>query len=213
MNGRQIPNLITLSRLLLAGVAFWFFERMLHQGGTPEHAQAAAWAFWLYAVAASTDVLDGFLARRYHWVTALGRVADPVVDKLLTLGALVYLAADSSNLALPGDSGPVMPVWAVVLVLAREFLVTTLRGLVENRGLAFPADRFGKAKMALQTAYVLILVGAAGGIAAALGLPFLTWLRTPPVIAVLFWSMIAMTVFSGANYSLRAARMLAGESK
>ena len=210
MSARQVPNLITLSRLVLAVVAFWYLHRMLGAQGSAEELRShAAVAFWFFLVASITDFLDGFLARRYGWVTALGRIADPVVDKVLTLGGMMFLAA-MPFLTREDDFGLVMPVWAVVLMLAREFLVTAIRGLVESQNMEFPADRFGKLKMTLQTIYVCIILGSAGGVPAALHLPFLDWLRDPLLVAVLFWLMVGMAAFSGLNYSRRAARMLSG---
>lgn len=216
MNARQVPNLVTFSRLGLAVVVFFFLERMLDADTAVARQHAAYWAFWLYAVAASTDFLDGWLARRFGWVTALGRISDPVVDKLLTLGALVYLAilshkdllAENPYLATERDFGQVMPAWAVVVVLGREFLVTAVRGYVEKLGYAFGADWAGKLKMALQTVYILILIGAAGMVPETIGLTFLIHLRGPWIVAVLFWGMIALTVLSGLNYCVRALHML-----
>jgi len=210
---RQLPNLITFSRLFLAVAAFWFLDRLLNVAEPgPVHIRAAAYAFWFYLAASLTDTLDGWVARRWGWVTALGRVADPVVDKVLTLGAFAYLSG-IQWLTLTDDHDyieQVVPIWAVVLLLAREFLVTAVRGVVESHGLQFPADRLGKAKMTLQTIYICVLIGAAGKVPDALGLPFLYWLREPLLIAVLFWVVVGMTAFSGLNYCVRATRMLRG---
>ncbi|KAA3609550.1 MAG: CDP-alcohol phosphatidyltransferase family protein [Planctomycetota bacterium] len=207
MNLKQIPNLITFSRLLFAMAAFWVLEQMRF---APADGQVslAPWAFWFYAAASLTDFLDGYIARKYGWVTSLGRVADPVVDKVLTLGAMAYLAA-GSFFHQEGDwMRQVMPVWGVVLLLAREFLVTALRGLVESRGEQFPADGFGKAKMALQTTYILVILGAFGRVPDQLGLSFLYFLRDPWAQALLFWLVIGLTLISGANYCLRGAKIL-----
>ncbi|HBF22180.1 MAG TPA: hypothetical protein DDW23_00065 [Planctomycetes bacterium] len=212
MSLRQIPNLVTLSRLFLAVAAFVFFGELTFKEslGAPE-TKAAFYGFWCYLAAVLTDTLDGFLARRFGWVTRVGRIADPVVDKVLTLGALVYLACTPA-LAWPGDIGPLMPPWAVVVILAREFLVTAIRGLVESSGHPFPADGYGKVKMVLQSVYVLVLVGVAGGIPSFLGLEFLELLRHPLSVQVLFWSVVSLTAASGVVYLLKAARLLSGAS-
>jgi len=210
---RHLPNVITFSRLLLAVAAFWFLDRLLRvQEPGAAHRAAAHLAFWFYLAASITDALDGWVARRYGWTSALGRVADPVVDKVLTLGALVYIS-QIPFLTLPGDRdllGRVMPAWAVVLILSREFLVTAVRGMVESQGLRFPADRLGKLKMTLQTVYICILVGAAGQVPARLHVPFLLWLREPWLVFFLFWAVVGLTLASGVNYSIRAVRMLSG---
>jgi phosphatidylglycerophosphate synthase len=90
-------------------------------------------AFWLFIAIALSDVLDGWLARRGNLITAFGRIADPFVDKVLILGCMVYLAV------LPW-SQRFFPAWVVVVILAREFLVTGIRGYVESLGGQFPAD-------------------------------------------------------------------------
>jgi CDP-diacylglycerol--glycerol-3-phosphate 3-phosphatidyltransferase len=211
MSPRQIPNLITLVRLALAVAAFWWLERVLDAApDTTEVTDSAFWAFWFFLVAAVTDWLDGWLARRNGWVTAIGRVADPVVDKVLTLGALIYFGA-GAQYARADDLQVIMPVWAVVVLIAREFLVTALRGLVESRGMQFPADRYGKAKMLTQVIYICIAIAAAGAVPDRIGLPFLDVLRHPMLMAALFWAMLALAVMSGLHYCVKGARMLSGE--
>jgi CDP-diacylglycerol--glycerol-3-phosphate 3-phosphatidyltransferase len=101
-----------------------------------------------------------------------------------------------------------MPVWAVVLSLGREFLVTALRGMVESAGKQFPADVFGKIKMLTQALYVGIAVGAYAGIPDFVHLPILDWLRTTDFFFSIFWLMIVMTVFSGVNYCIHGVRLL-----
>lgn len=207
MVARHLPNLITLARLLLAVAVFACLSRALVAADPRGVLQ---WAFWLWLVAALSDTLDGFLARRYGWVTALGRIADPVVDKVLTLGVLAYLVPGQHVYARAGDLMPVLPVWALVALLTREFLVTALRGFVEARGLAFPAERSGKWKMVVQSVFIGVVIGSAAGVAGPLRLLWLEhWLRHPWALAGLFWAMIALTAGSGISYCLRAARMLA----
>ena len=99
--------------------------------------------FWLFIIIALTDYLDGYLARRDGLVSAFGRIADPFVDKVMVLGTMIFLAV------MPW-SQPWFPAWIVVVVLAREFLVTGIRGYVESRGESFAADGFGKIKMVVQ---------------------------------------------------------------
>lgn len=200
-----------MSRLVLAVGAFWFLGEL--READPSDAEkiqhSAFWAFWLFLIAAISDFLDGWLARRNGWVTAFGRVADPVVDKVLTLGALIYMGS-TQNLALEGDFFEVVPVWAVVLMLAREFLVTALRGLVESHGLSFGADRYGKLKLILQVVYIAVPLGVVGGIPDFLFLPFLEHTRNPYLFAALFIAVVGLTVMSGLNYCVRGIKLLAG---
>jgi CDP-diacylglycerol---glycerol-3-phosphate 3-phosphatidyltransferase len=208
MDSRQIPNIVTMSRLVLAVGAFWFMGEVYGRAPLGEDTSSPAfWAFWLFLIASISDFLDGWLARKYNWLTAFGRVADPVVDKVLTLGSLTYLAA-TPGYGLEGDLIQVMPVWAVVLMLAREFLVTALRGLVESKGLSFPADRYGKMKLIIQVVYIAIPLGMMGGIPAFMHMDFLKYTRQPHFFAGLFFLMVGLTVLSGVNYIVRGARML-----
>jgi len=148
---------------------------------------ALAWvAFVLFLLAAGTDYLDGYLARKLGMVTAFGRIADPFADKVLITGSLVVL------LRFPAAT-EVLTTWYVVIVIAREFLVTAIRGLVESSGRPFPADRLGKWKMVSQcwtTAALMTLVAGTQ-----------TWLWA----AVLgFWVSLVLTVLSGINYVWKA---------
>lgn len=207
---KQVPNLITLARLILSVLAFVYMSEAI-SSEPAFRSLNAFFAFWFFFIAAITDWLDGFLARRYGWVSAFGRIADPVVDKVLILGSMAYLSASHPSLSYYGREGDwhvVMPVWAVVLCLGREFLVTALRGIVESEGKKFPADVFGKAKMFSQALYIGIALGTFGGIPEALGMPFLDNLRNPTFFFSVFWLMISLTALSGVNYCLRGAQLL-----
>ncbi|MBC8369355.1 MAG: CDP-alcohol phosphatidyltransferase family protein [Planctomycetes bacterium] len=211
---KQVPNLITLARLVLAVMAFYYMSAVIELGESGAEqllVKAAAFsAFWYFFIAAVTDWLDGFLARRNGWVTAIGRVADPVVDKVLILGVMAYLSASNIYYARAGDWHVVMPVWAVVLSLGREFLVTALRGMVEAAGKRFPADVFGKVKMLTQALYVGTALGAYADVPSFVNFPQLVFLREPWFFFSMFWLMITLTVFSGINYCITGARLLSG---
>jgi CDP-diacylglycerol--glycerol-3-phosphate 3-phosphatidyltransferase len=167
----------------------------------PDPSAATYWAAWiLFAVTALTDALDGALARRFHEVSVFGRIADPLVDKLLVLGtAIVVLPLDGMS--------RVLPAWAVVTMLAREFLVTALRGAVEGKGVAFGAVWLGKWKMLLQCLAVgaVLLHGAGLGAARwALDGEGGTW----SVAHLLVWAATFLTVYSGIDYGRRAWAVL-----
>jgi CDP-diacylglycerol--glycerol-3-phosphate 3-phosphatidyltransferase len=101
----------------------------------------------VFAVASMTDWLDGYLARRHQQVTDLGKLLDPIADKVLVLAALVVLVeADRA------------PGWLVIVLLAREFAVTGVRAVAAIDGQIIPADHLGKWKMVAQTAAVLVLI-------------------------------------------------------
>jgi CDP-diacylglycerol---glycerol-3-phosphate 3-phosphatidyltransferase len=148
------PNRITALRFVGALLLFGIFAM---QGNQPEeHIRTdrvmLQSAFWLFIVTAASDVLDGWLARRGNLVSAFGRIADPFVDKVLVIGAMVFLAV------MPW-SQKWFSAWIVVVIISREFLITGLRGYVESRGAQFPADWFGKVKMFTQCLAVGIVLG------------------------------------------------------
>ncbi len=136
----NLPNLLTLLRLALIPV----LVALLAVGESPGLAVGAA---AIFAVAAFTDWLDGYVARRRKEVTDLGKLLDPIADKLLILSALVMLV----------EAGRA-PGWLVILILAREFAVTALRAVAAVGGRVLAAESMGKLKMVLQTAAVLILI-------------------------------------------------------
>ncbi|MBL9092147.1 MAG: CDP-diacylglycerol--glycerol-3-phosphate 3-phosphatidyltransferase [Planctomycetaceae bacterium] len=174
-----LPNQLTVGRLALSVVLFF----CMGYG-------AYAASFVIFIVAASTDWLDGYYARRYGLVTTLGRILDPFADKLIICGTFIFLAA------IPGSG---VAAWVAVLIMARELLVTALRGLLEQRGINFSAEMSGKIKMVVQC------------VAAGMSLFLLafepSWLIAPLTIAV--WAAVVMTVYSGLAYILRARRLFA----
>lgn len=136
----NLPNALTLSRLCLIPV----FVALAALEDTPTIALVTAAVFGL---ASLTDWLDGYMARRRHQITDLGKLLDPVADKLLVLAALVVLV----------EAGRA-PGWLVILLLAREFAVTALRAVAAMGGQVIPAERLGKLKMGAQTVAVLVLI-------------------------------------------------------
>lgn len=136
----NVPNALTLLRLGLIPV----FVVVSVFGASPMLTVIAALVF---TVASFTDWLDGYMARRRQQVTDLGKLLDPIADKLLILAALVMLV----------EAGRA-PGWLVILILAREFAVTALRAVAAVGGRVLAAERLGKLKMGLQTVAVLILI-------------------------------------------------------
>ena len=185
----NLPNAITFSRLVLSFVLF----ALMQAGG---YWLAAA---GLFVFAVLTDVLDGWIARRYKLITQLGRIMDPFVDKFITSGTFLFL------LPVTQQSG-VTP-WMVVIVLGREMLVTSLRGFLEQRGADFSASFSGKLKMFLQcvaaTAAILSMHPLIAGWSVG-GVAFNS------VRDLLLWSMVAVTVWSGWDYVQRAIVLLRG---
>lgn len=191
------PNRITASRFVGSLVLFLLLSLPGMQGAEPG-AVVLQVCFWLFIAIAATDFLDGWLARRGGLVTAFGRVADPFVDKVMVLGSMIFLAV------MEWSSGW-FPAWIVVVVLAREFLVTGIRGYVESLGLEFPADWFGKVKMIIQCVAIGVVMGLF-----AFDWPgplhtFLSWAGH-----VFVWGTLISSVGSGVSYVSKTRRLLLG---
>ncbi len=211
---RTLPNAITIARLV--GAAGFF--AVLALGLSPTDAtDRQGWgnlAVALFAVSAASDWLDGYLARKWGVVTDFGRVMDPFVDKVLVLGAFVYLASPkfaepswSLSWGLPAPDRSIncatgVASWMVVVMLARELFVTSMRGVLEARGVAFGADITGKIKMVAQCFLIpLVLFVAVNQWALAADL----WRG---VQAVAVWAMVVITVLSAVPYAIRGNRLL-----
>ncbi len=174
----NLPNALTASRLLLSVVLFLGIHFHL-------------WAFCLtiFILAAVTDWLDGYFARRWNLVSSFGRMFDPLVDKVLVGGAFIFL--------LPIPESYLEP-WMTTLVISRELLITGLRGFMEEQGLSFGADWLGKVKMGLQCAALIAIF-------LALMIPHevLIWVQIG-----LIYVMLIATALSGLQYVWKAFSLL-----
>lgn len=139
----------------------------------------------LFAAAAITDFLDGYIARKHNIVTTFGKFADPVADKILVLTAMVFLCADG-----------LLPAYAVAIVAARELMVDGLRMVASQKGVVIAAGWLGKIKTNLQLLCVLA--------AMVLGKHILT--------DILMILMTAMTLASGVQYFMESWKLLKDEA-
>lgn len=135
----NVPNLLTLTRILLIPVFVVLFATP-----DPERSLMAAIVF---VVAAVTDLLDGYLARRSGQVTKLGKLLDPIADKMLVLSALILLVNVDRVSAL-----------VAILIIARELAVTGVRAIAASEGFIIAAETTGKYKMALQVVAIVMLI-------------------------------------------------------
>ena len=193
------PNRITALRFLGAMGLFYVLAEWgepLEGGVSAASNRAMEVAFWLFLAVALSDILDGWLARRGKHITAFGRIADPFVDKVLVLGSMIFLAV------LPWSRG-YFPAWVVVVILAREFLVTGVRGYVESLGHEFPADWFGKVKMAVQCWAVGIAIGLEAFEFAPGVESFWEWIGHACVVAT-----VVTSIGSGVTYVMKASKLL-----
>ncbi len=186
----NLPNLITCSRLLLAMVLF----AMIEHGG-----------YWLssaalFVLAAATDWLDGYLARKYGQVTTLGRILDPFVDKIIVGGAFLFLLEKNGTGSAQNAIQSGVTAWMAMAVIGREMFISSLRGFLEQQGKDFSASISGKAKMLLQCVAVT---------ASLLSLsPELDWPWLVPTRDALLWSAVTVTIWSGLVYVIRAVKLL-----
>lgn len=183
-----LANRITSARFLLTVVYFALLTFTLHR----RDVAVMTAAFGVFLAIAWSDLLDGYLARRRGQVTHFGRIADPLVDKILVCGSFIFFLRIDP---LPG----VIPAWFVVVVLAREFLVSGIRGAAEAAGIPFGATFWGKQKTFVQN----VLVGTALGTAA--WLPRARWAEL--LTFGLMWLTLASTVVSGVAYAMDARRL------
>ncbi len=171
----NLPNALTAGRILLVPV---LVVALLEE--TPNGSTIAAIVF---AVAAFTDGLDGYLARTRESVTTLGKVMDPIADKLLIAAALIALVSLDRVAA-----------WVAMVIIAREFAVSGLRIAAGAQGVVISASPFGKAKTVTQIAAVLALI--------AVDDPGTAWVQA------LVYLSVVVTVISGVDYFLGVRRRI-----
>ena len=162
-------------------------------------------AFVLFVIAASTDWVDGWWARRFQQVTQLGRILDPFCDKIIICGTFILLAVEMDpfpwTMRIAG--------WMAVVVVGREMLVTALRSFIEQSGGDFSAKMAGKLKMVLQCVAVgaaLIALRIAAPDPAAAGESVPMWLAATLTVSV--WAAVVLTVYSGLEYIIAAAKFI-----
>ena len=162
----NLPNVLTVLRIVAVPV---IVVALLDE--TPNGDALAAAVF---ALAAFTDGLDGYIARRREQVTTFGKLMDPLADKLLVVAALIALVSLDRLAA-----------WVAMVIIARELAVTGLRSLAAEQGVVIAASWLGKLKTALQVGAIVALI---------------VWDPTPLAVDLLVYVAVAVTVISGADY-------------
>ena len=137
----NIPNTLTFGRILMIPLCLWFLDQ-----DTP---RSSFWAAIVFTLAAITDILDGYLARKLNVVSVLGKLIDPLADKLIVMATLVWMV----------EMGR-MPTWVVIVLLAREFSITALRSVAASEGVIIAAGQEGKTKTALQMIGIIAALAA-----------------------------------------------------
>lgn len=172
------PNKLTLFRVLLVPVFMWLLDWNIYA------------ALAVFVIASLTDQLDGHLARKYNQVTTFGKLMDPLADKILTISALVCFAADGADFVNK---------WVVVIIIARELIVTGIRLIALESNKVIAASMWGKAKTVSQLAAIIaVMVDMIVPLRIG-GFCFTQWLI---VIAVI------LTVYSGIDYVVKNRGLL-----
>jgi CDP-diacylglycerol--glycerol-3-phosphate 3-phosphatidyltransferase len=172
-NPFNLPNLITGSRFIMAGIlaVLLMFEQTTSM---------AFFSWLLFTVAASTDWVDGYFARRFGSVTALGKLMDPLADKILVTTALVML--------IPLGR---LPAWIALVILSRELIITGLRGMVSAEGVVVAASGLGKIKSIIQYIGLGTLIFPLG----VLPIPYLHQIG----LGIVYIALV-LTIWSGLDY-------------
>ena len=174
-----VPNGLTLMRIVLVPVLVVVL--------LTEFEGKEWYGLGLFLLAALTDFLDGYLARRWKKVSRLGKLLDPAADKILTAAAFISLVGLG-----------VAPSWMVTVIVAREFAVSALRAFAASEQVVIPAGWSGKLKTVVQAVAVSLLI-----IHNQLG-------ELRHLAPLSLWIAVAITLFSGADYFFRYRRSLAG---
>jgi len=209
----NLPNFLTIIRMALVPVFIVFFY-MGQSGGQVYFFLA----FVVFVAASATDAVDGHIARKYDLITNFGKLMDPLADKVLTTAALIIFV----------DVG-MIPAWVVIVILAREFIITGLRGVAASEGVVIAAGRSGKLKTFFQMTaicFILLAVAILGQLdAVVLVNPELSLMIFTGAVAdgvflqafgalvafigiVLMWAAVVFTVYSGVEYLWKGRKLL-----
>ena len=206
---RHMPNALTILRLLMA---VGFFVAM---SGFRYPDQGTTWgnfALGLFVAASLTDLLDGYLARRWNAITTFGRIMDPLFDKVLVLGGFILLAGPGFEVLHRVEEGALLTMvtgvhpWMVVVMISRELLVMGVRGTAEYLGISFGAQWTGKVKMVVQCVCVSVVLF----LVVNLDPDQHAWIQL--LCHGFVWITLLVTVWSSIPYFSDIRRIVAGES-
>nr|WP_288555285.1 CDP-diacylglycerol--glycerol-3-phosphate 3-phosphatidyltransferase [uncultured Mediterraneibacter sp.] len=174
----NLPNKLTTLRVIM--IPFFVFFMLTDVGGS-----ANKWiALALFVVASLTDFLDGKIARKYNLVTNFGKFMDPLADKLLVCSALICLQ-DLDR----------VPAWVVIVIIAREFIISGFRLVASDNGIVIAASYWGKFKTTFQMLMIIVMIMNLGGAFDMVG-------------TVLMWIALALTIISLVDYIAKNVQVL-----
>lgn len=193
----NLPNMLTYGRIVavpvVAGLLLWNERAELHTGLGIETARWIALA--IYIIAAITDFFDGYLARKWQQQSSLGKMLDPIADKVLVAVVLLVLCGDQ---ILRGGH-----VWAAIIILAREVLVSGLREFLGQLRVSVPVTQIAKWKTTVQLVAIGFLIAGPAGDTV---LPGVTW-----VGIALLWIAAGLTLYTGYDYFRAGLRHVVDE--
>ena len=174
----NLPNKLTILRVIM--IPFFVFFLLSGVGGS-----ASKWiALVIFAAASITDTLDGYIARRDNLITDFGKFMDPLADKLLVCSALIcFVELDK------------LPAWMVIIIIAREFIISGFRLVASDNGIVIAASYWGKFKTVSQMALIIVLIMDLGGVWNVVG-------------TVLTWVALLLTVVSLIDYIAKNKQVL-----
>jgi len=187
----NVPNALTLLRIFfvpLLVAALVQEDRVIHAGSISFTYSTVA--LFIFLVAAATDLIDGYLARRWGEITTVGTLLDPIADKLLISSALIALVQVR-----------VVPAWMVILIVGREFAVTGLRAIAAGAGYTIQASELGKTKMISQVVAISLLLLCS------------TWPDLRGFANLWLWGVVLFAVASAVQYFLKFWRLVDAEVK
>lgn len=175
----NLPNKLTILRVIM--IPFFVFFELAFPG--------REWAKWtaliIFAAASLTDKADGYIARKYNLVTNFGKFMDPLADKLLVCSAMICFVGNGK-----------MPAWVVIIIVAREFIISGFRLIAAEGGKVIAAGMWGKVKTVVQMAMVIVLIA---------DLPGWTVINN-----VLIYAALVLTLVSLADYLIHNKEVLQG---
>ena len=174
----NLPNKLTILRVIM--IPFFVFFLLSGVGGS-----ASKWiALVIFAAASITDTLDGYIARRDNLITDFGKFMDPLADKLLVCSALIcFVELDK------------LPAWMVIIIIAREFIISGFRLVASDNGIVIAASYWGKFKTVSQMFMIIVLIADLGGVFDIVGI-------------VLIWLSLILTVVSLIDYIAKNVQVL-----
>lgn len=172
------PNKLTIARIIM--IPFFVAFLMYDITGNADKWIALA----IFVIASLTDTLDGYLARKYHLVTNFGKFMDPLADKLLVCSAMICLIQTGQLAA-----------WIVIIIIAREFIISGFRLVASDNGIVIAASYWGKFKTVAQMAMIIVLIADFGGVFNMIG-------------TVLIWVSLILTIVSLVDYVAKNVEVL-----